>query len=115
MMALSVFGNSRTGSEIAARRPRTRIIKLTTVASTGRRMKRSVNPLIARPPSSLLDGSRVRHGRRVARIVDRHRRPVAQLDLPGGHHGLALLESVFDRHLVAPRQPGLHQYLARDE
>ena len=37
--AFCVRGYWRTGSETAARRPSTRIIKLTTVASTGRRTK----------------------------------------------------------------------------
>ena len=41
--AFSVLGYCCTGSEPAARRPSTRIARLMTVASTGRRTKMSVN------------------------------------------------------------------------
>src|SRR5690348_9833216 len=43
MVAFSVFGYWRTGSVMTARRPSTRISRLTVAASTGRLMKRSVN------------------------------------------------------------------------
>jgi hypothetical protein len=43
MTAFSVFGYSSTGSDMKARMPSTRISRLTTLASTGRRMKISVN------------------------------------------------------------------------
>ena len=47
--AFSVRGYCSTGSEPTARNPSTRIIRLTTVASTGRRMKMSVKFIVAAP------------------------------------------------------------------
>jgi len=46
-MAFCVRGYCRIGSEAIAFRPSTRIIRLTTIASTGRRMKISVNDMRA--------------------------------------------------------------------
>ena len=47
--AFSVRGYCSTGRALMARRPTTRISRLMTAASTGRRMKRSVNFMGRRP------------------------------------------------------------------
>src|SRR6266513_644321 len=100
--AFCVRGYCSTGRSPIERRPSTKIVRLTTVARTGRSMKISVNFLICAPRSLVLGfGGRV--VRRLDRVVDDHGHPCAQLDLPGGDHCIAFLDAREDRDLVAAR------------
>src|SRR5271157_2887596 len=105
MVVFEVWGNCRTCSFSPAMAPTSRIRRLTTVASTGRRMKRSVNAFIAE--RSWAEASRLgRHGRRRqrGRSVDDDRRIGLQLDLPGGDDLLARRDPVQDGDPLAPRR-----------
>src|SRR6185369_1222758 len=95
-IAFSVRGYCSTGSDSTARTPSTRIIRLITVASTGRRMKMSVKFI-----GLLLARRRVGVVARLDGVVDHHRRAVTQLDLSGGHHRRAWLDAAQHRDLVA--------------
>ncbi len=44
--------------------------------------------------------------RRLHAVVDQHRHAIAQLELPGGHHGVTGLQPAEHGHLVSARQPG---------
>ncbi len=44
--------------------------------------------------------------RRLHAVVDQHRHAIAQLELPGGHHGVTGLQPAEHSHLIAARQPG---------
>src|ERR1051325_9788145 len=96
IVAFSVLGNCRTGRLNTARTPSTRISRLTTVASTSLRMKRSVNFICCRE-RSLLDRLGIRVERRLHRIVDVDRHAVAQLELAAGHDLVAFLQALEDR------------------
>src|SRR3984893_16661879 len=95
--AFSVRGYCKIGNEPAARNPSTRIIKLTTLASTGRRMNMSVKFMPEGPAArrALLPVGRLRIGvvRRLHRVVHRDRRVIAQLELAGGDDDVALLDA----------------------
>src|ERR1700683_1164997 len=79
--------------------------RLTTLASTGRRMKRSVKAFIGDPSRAGRFGWSRKHGR----FVDRDRHIGLQLDLPGGHHALARPQAVLDRNSLALRRTDLHE------
>src|SRR5271170_2410625 len=99
-VALSSFGYCRTLSVRTAWRPAMMMSRLTTIARTGRRTKRSVNLI-----RSLVLGVRV-EGRGAAHaVVHDHGRAVAQLERSRGHHRLARLDAVEDRDEVAARLP----------
>src|SRR3954469_625585 len=86
--AFSLRGYWRTSSERIAWMPAIRIRRLTTSATTGRRMKRSVNFMCR----SLVYGPR-RHLGCGRQIVPHHyRHAIAQLEGAAAHHGLAGLE-----------------------
>src|ERR1700722_3268509 len=111
--AFSVRGYCSTGKELTARNPSTRIIRLTTVASTGRRMKMSVNFMA---PAPLLVGYvRVRIVGRRHRVVDHHRRVIVQLDLAGRDDDIPRLDTLEDCNLVAARVAGRHEGLLGDQ
>src|ERR1700743_1128734 len=93
MVAFSVAGYCVMGNWKIDRRPSTRISRLTTADSQGRSTNRSVN-FIGSP--SLLLGSRVRIVLRHHVVVDQQHRAVLQLELPAGHHGVALLDATQD-------------------
>src|SRR6266480_927194 len=112
--AFWVRGYCSTGSSPIERRPSTKIVRLTTVARTGRSMKISVNFLIG-ASSSLILGLRGRFVRRLDRVVDDHGHPRAQLDLPGGDHRVAFLDAREDRDLVAARTANRDELLLREE
>src|ERR1041385_5161662 len=95
-----------------ARRPSTRIIRLTTLARTGRRMNRSVN-LVTAPSLVARLGIGIvgrRHG-----VVDRQERALPQLDLTGSDDRRALLDPGENGDLVAARCAGGNEDLPRDE
>src|SRR5258708_965325 len=95
-----------------ARRPTTRISRLTTAAKTGRRMKRSVN-FIGGP--LLID--RLRRGvvGRHDAIVDGERHAVAQLDLARRYDRVAVCDALQDGDLIAARGTRRDEDLAGDE
>src|SRR5580704_681077 len=85
--------------------------RLTTLASTGRRMKRSVKAFIGDPSRAWrFDWSRKRGG-----FVDRDRHIGLKLDLPGGHHALARPQAVLDRNSLALRRTDLHEAPLNDK
>src|SRR6266581_358458 len=112
--AFCVRGYCRTGRSPIERKPSTKIVRLTTVASTGRSMKMSVNFLICAPRSLVL-GLRRRLVRRLDRIVDDHGHPRAQLDLSGGDHRVAFLDAREDCDLVAARAADRNELLLSEE
>src|SRR5574337_760229 len=73
-------GYSRTVMPSQARKPKSRITRLTALANTGRRMKMSVNFMCT-------------SGLRLQAIVDGNYRTVAQFFLPCGDHGIAGLHT----------------------
>src|SRR6267378_2753673 len=112
--AFCVRGYCRTGRSPIERSPSTKIVRLTTVARTGRSMKMSVNFLICAPRSRVFGlGGRV--VRRLDRVVDDHGHPGAQLDLPGGDHRVALLDTREDRDLVPARAACRDELLLREK
>src|SRR3954469_20852316 len=98
-VALSSFGYWRTFRLRIACKPATMISTLTTIASTGRRRKRSV----------IFMASAVRRVRRQLRlrlhaVVHDHGCVVAQLERARAHDLLAGREALGDRHEVAARR-----------
>src|SRR3954466_3723760 len=98
-----VLGYWLTGRLNSERMPSTTISRLITPASTGRRMKRSVNFMAC--ASMFLRGGIGRVGRQ-HRVVDHDRGAVLELDLAAGDDLLAFLQALEDRHLVASRLAG---------
>src|SRR6185312_10870970 len=114
MVALSVFGYWRIGRDVTARKPSTRISRLTVAARTGRLMKRSVN-FMGEPAADSLQGNyfqlvipaflgmsrqksllhrmRIRTERGLHLVVDVDRRVVAQLQLATGDDHVARLDA----------------------
>src|ERR1700733_5105081 len=85
--------------------------RLTTLASTGRRMKRSVKAFIGDPSRPW----RFCWGRKRGGLVDRDRHIGLQLDLACGHHALAGPQAVLDRDSLALRRTDLHETPLDDE
>src|SRR6185295_18794770 len=101
MAAFSLRGYWRTFSERIAWTPAIRIRRLTTSATTGRRMKRSVNFMSGPLRPSLIDGFG-RHldlGREL--VLHHYGGVVAQLEGAAGDDGLALGDAGDDLHQVA--------------
>src|SRR6185312_6693457 len=111
--AFWVFGYWLIGRLSSARRPSTTTSKLITTASTGRRIKISVN-FIGRIPLLFLR-RRVRVVGRLNAVVDHHRCVVLELELAAGHYLLTSLQAFGDGDLVTARRSGLDQHLFRDE
>src|SRR5258708_22572656 len=91
---LSSLGYCRIGSVVSARSPTSRMSRLTTSESTGRRIKMSVKDTKA--PPALFDGSVGRHGGRRRQRVgagNGDRGAVVELDLAGGGDAVARLET----------------------
>ena len=101
-------------AELNERRPTTRIVRLTTLASTGRRMKMSVKFTWAVPDYSFGgDGFASLLG--TTCVVDDDRSAVVQLHLSGRDHFIARREAVGHRHLIAARVAELHETLLDGE
>src|SRR5258708_4514499 len=94
--AFSLRGYWRTFSERIAWTPAIRIRRLTTSATTGRLMKRSVNFMLG----SLVHGLGRDFGGRRQIVPHHHRHPVAQLESAAAHHRLARVESGGHGHQV---------------
>src|SRR5688500_16718576 len=107
MTAMSLRGYCRTLSERIPYRPAIRITRLTTTASTGRRMKMSVS-FIATPSSVVRrPGGRVvgwGHG-----VVHEDSSAAAQLEDAGGHNLRAGGDAFQHRHLIAAPAAQLHE------
>src|SRR6185437_16895523 len=109
MVALSVLGYWRIGRDVTARKPSTRISRLTVAASTGRLMKRSVN-FMSEPAAN--SGNRIFHRYSGARSAE----PGIHLALAVNHgfriavratSGMAKRKSLF-RRLRVRTERGLH-------
>src|SRR6202142_1486903 len=85
--------------------------RLTTLASTGRRMKRSVKAFIGDPSRPW----RFDWGRKRGGLVDRDRHIGLQLDLACGQHALAGPQAVLYRNSLALRRTDLHETPLDDE
>src|SRR6266850_3028477 len=100
MAAISLRGYCRTLIVFIACKPAMRMTKLTTIASTGRLMKRSVKDFM-----SIL-GSRI-HRRRIHLrfrreiIVDRYRHSIAQFENSRAHDGFIRFQPVDNRNEIA--------------
>src|SRR5262245_4554239 len=108
---MSLRGYCRTDSVRIDWIPAMRITRLTTIARTGRLMKRSVNFMGPGSPSAV-HGVRRRVVAGLRLVVDLDGRAVAQLEHPRGHDLLAGLEPREDRDLVAAAGPDLDELLA---
>src|SRR5262245_8463870 len=109
MFVLVIFGYWRTGRLNPAARPTSRMSRLTTLASTGRRMNGSVNAM------GLKLGSLGRRRKRL-RFVDANGSPGIELELPGGDDLLAHRKPEGDldailAHLTRAHEPPLGDQL----
>src|SRR5271166_4635199 len=105
MVVFEVSGNWRICSLNAAMPPMSRMSRLTTLASTGRRMKGSVKAFIG--ASSRAGGHGGRRQRRV--LVDGDRRVGLQLDLAGGHDAFAGLYPLLDCDALTANGADAHE------
>src|SRR5262245_16377627 len=108
-VALSSFGYWRTFRLRIACRPAPMISTLTTIASTGRRRKRSVIFM-----ASAVRGVGRQLRLRLHGVVHDDGRVVAQLERARAHHLLADGDALGDRHEIAARRARAHELLARD-
>src|SRR5690348_15859396 len=116
--AFWVAGYWRTRNAVSARSARTRIDALTTIATTGLRMKisvkfmaRALGPSSPLVPASTLLGRRMRVVGRPHAVIDSHGRTCLQLDLAAADHLRPGIESGQDRHLIAASGTGGHKDL----
>src|SRR5579863_5536347 len=110
--AFSVWGYWLTGKLPTDRSPKTRISRLMTTASTGRRMKISVK-FMSR--ASLFLRRRVLLVLRLHAIVDAQRRAVLQFELPAGDHRGPLGYALQDRNLISSGRSRGDEHLLRLE
>src|SRR6266550_2226014 len=108
--AMSLRGYCRTLMVLIACKPAMRITKLTTRASTGRRIKRSVKDFMPLFPLRIYRRRiYLRLGREI--VVDRYRHAVAQFENAGTDDRLASFQSRRHRHKIAARLPDAHKLL----
>src|SRR5689334_1031683 len=111
--ALSSFGNCCTGSEKIARAPTSTMTRLTTAASTGWRMKMSVNERMgasgARSGGSVpaAAGAAGGGGGVLVHHVDEH--VWIQLEGAGRGDAFTRLQSVHDHDVVAEHRAAVHR------
>src|SRR5262249_3140196 len=86
------------------------MIRLTTIARTGRRMKMSVSFMALSAVLRLRGQLRVE----LDGVVDRDRRAVAQLERARGHDLFSVLDAVEDGDEIAARLADADELLARD-
>src|SRR5271167_605173 len=110
--ALSLRGYWRTFSERMAWTPATTMMRLTTMAMTGRRMKRLVKLMSPSPSAVGRRGSQLGRG---SVFLHLHRLPISDLERAVAHHRLASLEPGHHGHEVAPALAGTHETLPRHE
>src|SRR6516165_4808050 len=97
MVAFSLRGYWRTLSERTAWTPAITMATLTTIAMTGRRMKRSVNFM----GRSLVRRLRRQLDLRRQLVLHHDAHAVLELERAAGHHRLAGIEARVDHHDVA--------------
>src|SRR3954468_15366080 len=110
-VALSSFGYWRTFSVRIACSPAMMITRLTTIASTGRRTKMSVNFMGCQ--ASMVLGLRCQLRVRGNAVVDGHLGAVAQLEGACDDHLLPRLHAVLDGHEVTATAGAADELLAR--
>src|SRR6516162_5464169 len=122
IVVLDSLGYWRICKPVIALRPISRISRLTTSASTGRRMKMSVKDMSQAPHGSsivtgdiksVLSQSRWRLWRGIA--ADRDLRSVLDFDLTRGDDLLARFDTLEDSHLPADPRPGFDRSAHRLE
>src|SRR5487761_935048 len=99
---VSILGYWRSSILLMELSPSSRMMRLTTVASTGRRMNRSVNFMCGGSRSSV----------RFHAVVDFHLHAILQFLLAGGDHHVARLKSLVDGHAAIAYLAGGDEYLA---
>src|SRR6266700_1585319 len=98
--AISLRGYCRTLSERIAWKPANRMIRLTTVATTGRRINKSVKFMVWLPMRGLPIGrGRVGFVSRLNTVVNLDGDSTAQFEDPGADHLVARLDAGNNRHL----------------
>src|SRR5439155_12636859 len=97
---MSLRGYCRTLIVFIACKPAMRITRLTTSASTGRLMKRSVNDFMSDLPMLRIHWVRIYLRVRREIVVDRHRHSVSQFENSRAHNSLAGLQSLRNRHEI---------------
>src|SRR5580692_5751715 len=98
IVVFDISGNWRICNFSAAIAPTSKTSRLTTVASTGRRMKRSVKLFMIARGSWL---GRFGGQRQAAGIVDDDGRVRQQLDLARCDHDFARFDALLDRYALA--------------
>src|SRR5437868_9459153 len=99
---MSLRGYWRTLIVFIACKPAIRMTKLTTIASTGRLMKRSVKDVMSLFALGIYR-RRVYLRLRCEIVVDHHRHPVAQFENSRAHDGLVRFQSIENRYEIAAR------------
>src|SRR6266702_5678419 len=105
MAAFSLRGYCRTLRVRSACTPAMTMSRLTTIAMTGRRMKRSVNFMSSAPGASRVGRARREVGLRRGGVAHRDRDTVPQLERSVAHDALAGGEAGGDLHEVAATLP----------
>src|SRR6266436_2504901 len=108
---MSLRGYWRTLIVRIACKPAIRITKLTTSASTGRLMKRSVKDFMSLR-SLRINWVRIYLRVRCQIVVDRHRHSVSQFENPRTHDGFAGLQSLRNRDEIAAPFTDAHKLLS---
>src|SRR5882724_8887344 len=109
---MSLRGYWRTLIVRIACKPAIRITKLTTSASTGRLMKRSVKDFMSLFRSLRIDWLRIYLRVRRQIVVDRHRHSVSQFENSRTHDGFANFQSLRNRNEIAARFTDTHKLLS---
>src|ERR1043166_6889544 len=100
---MSLRGYWRTLIVRIACKPAIRITKLTTSASTGRLMKRSVKDFMSLFEWLRIDWVRIYLRIRRQIVVDRHSHSVSQFENSCAHNGFAGFQSLCNRDEIAAR------------
>src|SRR6267378_1698874 len=115
MAAFSLRGYWRTFSERIACTPAITIRRLTTSATTGRRMKRSVNFMRGPFPGSLVHRLRADLSLRGQLVPHHHRRAVAQLEGAAAHDRLSRGQAAYHRDQVSAALAQADELLVGDQ
>src|SRR5215470_13472840 len=113
--AFSLRGYWRTLSVRIACTPAITMIRLTTIARTGRRMNRSVSFMEGPFGGSLVDRLGGQLGARGQLVVDHHGGSVAELERAARDHRLAGVQTGDHGHQIPAALSQAHELLPRDE
>src|SRR5207253_10456659 len=105
---MSLRGYWRTLIVFIACNPAMRMTKLTTIAKTGRLMKRSVNDFMS-ISSSGIDWLRIQLRFWSEIVVDHHRHAVAQFENSGAHNRFVAFEPFRNGNKIAARLADAHE------